>query len=94
MEGGAGADFVVGVGGGCADFSVGEEFAGHGFAHDEEFDGVAHGDFAEVEGNVALAPGHFELGFDGVQGDFFAELLEAFFVEFDAVHVEADEEFV
>src|SRR5882724_5777632 len=77
-----------------ADLAVGKELTGETLAKNEELDGFAERDFAVVQGDVFLAPGHFELGLDGVQRNLFGKFLETFLVELDAVVVVAHEKFV
>jgi len=64
VEGGASADFVVGMRRGHSDFSVREKLAGEAFAENQELDGIAHGDFAEMQCNVFFSPRHLEFGFN------------------------------
>jgi len=61
IKSGAGANFVVGMLGSGADLAVGQELTGKALAKNEELDGFAQRDFAVVQGDVFLAPGHFEL---------------------------------
>src|SRR5258707_6202148 len=94
VESGAGADLVVGMRRGHADFSIRKKLASETFAQNKKLDGIPEGNFAEIQGNVFLSPRHIKLGLDGIERDFFRQFLKAFLVQFDAVHVEADEKFV
>ena len=58
------------------------------------FEAVADGDFAPEQRDALASPGEGAIDFGGRHGDFFAEFQKAFFVQFDAVQVEANQEFV
>ena len=48
----------------------GKGLASEALAEHQELDGIAKGNFAEVQGNVFFSPGHFELGLNGIERDF------------------------
>jgi len=92
-EFGIGADFVVGAITLCADFSAGQELADETFADDDGFDRFAEGNFADVKLDAVFTPRHGKCTGKGGKRNFGAEFLKTFFVKFNSILIEADEQF-
>ena len=91
---GSRADFVVGARGWRANPSVGQELADAAFADDDGFERFPGGHLAVEKGRSLASPGHRAGRLDAAERNFFGKLGKALVVQFNAVQVEADEEFV
>src|SRR5579871_1833069 len=94
VERGSSANFVVDMRGRATNFSVGREFAGQALAKNEKFDRLSHRDFAVVKRDRFFSPRKIKLRLNTFERNLVVKLEEALFVQFDAVAIVADEEFI